>query len=114
MTAITIKTDGNKYGIRMNGHAGYNKSGPDIVCAACSMLAYTLLQSVLAAEAEGGILSLSHKNDPEKGVFSLDVVPDDSTVGKIDIIFRAIGDGFALLSIKYPKNVNIRFISGEK
>lgn len=114
MTSITIRKDGKRFGINMNGHAGFNPNGPDIVCAGCSTLAYTLLQSVLSAEAEGGVNELEYKEDPKKGSFLLNVTPKAWAYAKVQNAYKVVSDGFALLAQKYPKNVKLRCISGEK
>lgn len=43
MTKITIKRNGNVHEVKIEGHACFSKAGTDIVCAAVSTLAYTLL-----------------------------------------------------------------------
>lgn len=41
--------------LRVKGHAGYARKGEDIVCAACSILAYTLGQNARDLERSGSL-----------------------------------------------------------
>jgi hypothetical protein len=44
---VVIDRSGNTYkGFEVEGHAGYNQEGSDIVCAAVSILSYTVLNSL--------------------------------------------------------------------
>ena len=45
MTSISISKNGDKYKMVAQGHAEY-QPGNDIVCAACSTLAYTLASTL--------------------------------------------------------------------
>ena len=114
MTAVTFSEKGNKFSIYIDGHAGYNPAGPDIVCAACSTLAYTLLQSVLSLESKGSISSLTYGDDPEKGTFFLELIADGDVLCPLRTVFQVIINGYALLEHKYPKNVKLCVTSGEK
>lgn len=51
MTNITYRRFNNSYSITIDGHAGYAETGKDIVCAAISALAQTLMAHI-ETEAE--------------------------------------------------------------
>lgn len=46
MTSITFRNTPDKYRIAIGGHAGWDVAGKDIVCAAISVLIYTLLNAI--------------------------------------------------------------------
>ena len=54
---LTITFSAGKQGQRMtlSGHAGAAPRGKDLVCAAASMLAYTLAQTLLQLHREGNL-----------------------------------------------------------
>ena len=114
MTTISYAEKNNRFTVFMDGHAGYNPGGPDIVCAACSTLAYTLLQSVLAQADSKAIKTMSYGEDPTAGTFFLELTAQDYSLEKIRTIFQVILNGYALLEHKYPENVKLCATSGEK
>lgn len=114
MTHVSITEKGNKFAVYIEGHAGYNLAGPDIVCAACSTLAYTLLQSILSLDVAGGINELSYGENKETGSFYIELYADDKAIEQIRVIFQVIEAGYALLANEYPKNVKLYSTSGEK
>ena len=107
MTTAKFSESDNKFSAHIEGHAGYSHCGPDIVCSACSILAYTMLQSILSTGGEC-IKELSYGDDPDNGTFMLDIVaPSEGEAEKIRTIYKVIASGFALLADQYPQNVNL-------
>ena len=49
MILVTI----GRTGVDISGHAGYDKQGRDIVCAAVSILTYNLIRSLEALSSDG-------------------------------------------------------------
>lgn len=72
--------------LTVTGHALYAPKGGDIVCAAASILAYTLIKSGCAMEELGcGMRITGGKKDREA--------------------FRLIAGGYELLAEGYPENI---------
>lgn len=94
MIEVSVRLDG----ITVTGHAGYAPNGQDIVCAAVSTLAYTLIYSIeaLAADKIGylirdGDIEINYKNLSEKGKLLVD----------------SFFIGIANLIEQYPDNVRL-------
>lgn len=92
---ITITIDSRS--VEISGHAYYAEKGKDIVCAACSMLFYTLLHSF---DKIGCRYSFS---DGSTGCsvrfFSFDQRAID--------FFECVVNGFELLAEKQPEHVTL-------
>lgn len=107
MTKAKFYLCGDKLEADISGHAGFSTNGPDIVCAACSTLTYTLLQSCLSAGCE-----VKH-TEPSNGSFFISVSCNDDTAQKARTIFETIAQGFALLAVRYPYNVSYQIYAGD-
>lgn len=66
-------------GISINGHAGYDESGKDIVCAAVSVLSQTLIRSLegltedrISCEIFPGHIHMRYKDLSEQGKLLVD------------------------------------------
>lgn len=97
MTTATFDLEQLSADIR--GHSGYGT--PDIVCAGCSTLAFTLLQSCFAA---GGDIDWRTDN----GSFFMRISKTDDRE-RILAIFDTVIQGFKLLETEYPDNVKVCF-----
>ena len=104
MTTARLYKDGNDYVADISGHAGYSVDCPDIVCAACSTLTYTLLQSCFSASCDFDYWT-------DDGSFFICVRNGGDRVATI---FDTISQGFALLASKYPGNVALHTDAGER
>ena len=104
MTTARLYKDGNDYVADISGHAGYSVDRPDIVCAACSTLTYTLLQSCFSASCD-----FDYRTDD--GSFFICVRNGGDRVATI---FDTISQGFALLASKDPDNVALHTDAGER
>lgn len=107
MTTASFKHKGNMFEVLITGHAGYNTSGPDIVCAACSALACTLLQCILALEDEGAARELH--TDEKDGTLYVNITAQDWARERTEATIGVISSGFALLGDKYPENVRVGY-----
>ena len=91
------------------GHAGYAELGKDIVCAAATMLAYTLAQTAVTLNAEGKLM-----DDPVISMVSGDA--DISFTPKAEHrqegihVIRVIENGAHCLAANYPDNVQVHYI----
>lgn len=98
---IRIYRDG--YKLDIEGHAGYGAYGSDIVCAAASILFFTLLRELQRRDIE-----VTAKTDEVREItatvnpaFSFDT----------DIVYETICTGFMMLSEEYPEHVSFEDIS---
>ena len=104
MTTARLYKDGNDYVADISGHAGYSVDRPDIVCAACSTLTYTLLQSCFSASCD-----FDYRTDD--GSFFICVRNGGD---RVDTLFDTIRQGLARLASKYPDNVALHTDAGER
>lgn len=104
MTTARLYKDGSGYVADISGHAGYSVDCPDIVCAACSTLTYTLLQSCFSAGCDFNYIT-------DDGSFFICVRNGGDRVAAI---FDTISQGFALLAAKYPENVALHTDAGDR
>lgn len=81
--------------LRVRGHAGYDESGRDIVCAAVSALVYALV----GALEEGGWLESSVLQA------GLAVVEGKDGCGRE---FAMTGQGLRLLARQYPEYISVK------
>ncbi|MEG2207827.1 MAG: ribosomal-processing cysteine protease Prp [Clostridia bacterium] len=88
----------------MTGHSGYGPAGADIVCAAVSMLAATLIQAALEA---WGMLEAVETLNERDGDVCLDITTTDAGRGHMHSVFHAILCGYKLLEKKYPQCVAV-------
>lgn len=91
---ITVTVSGN--GVVMRGHAGYADSGPDLVCCAASVLAYTLV---------GALKNLA-------GGAQCRMEPGDACItfaktAKADLLVEAFLIGLLQLQAQYPDHVTV-------
>lgn len=111
MTVARFKQDGNKYDISIRGHALFNP-GRDPVCAACSILAYTLI-NVLNAEhgAEDGSAfdDFRFYTDKKDGVCTVKAKVKPERHGYIDTVISTVATGYALLMSEHPKHVKLKY-----
>ena len=102
MTKITYNI-GKKVTVQISGHANaQRKNGADLCCAAESMLAYTLIDTI-------GRLNLPKYNVCVSGGYvyiSFDMVGLRSFSAVAAV--KTVINGFNLLSSKYPQNVSVQ------
>ncbi len=107
MIEITIYTrDGRYIGIRSSGHAGYEDSGKDIVCAGVSVLLINLVNSIesftkadLSVENDDGYLciKLSEPIEDKSGLLL-----DSCILGLMDIA-EEYGEDFVNIKLQEVK-----------
>ena len=88
--------------VRVTGHAGYSR-GPDVVCAALSVLCYTLARSVAELEAAGKVRGCVCRL--EKGDAEIACEPVEAGDPAVRAVFETVGRGFRLLSEGYGAHV---------
>lgn len=100
MTTIRCENDRGKYTINIDGHSEYNP-GNDIVCASCSILTYTLLNSLAN-------IAMEEMDTKEyDGGFVIGVKGTCDSWTTVKTIIETIMLGFDLLQEKYPANVSV-------
>ena len=87
---ITVQLSGTALTVR--GHAGFSRYGSDIVCAAASMLAFTL-----AAAMEEAGLQRAPEIESACGSFRIAVRPREGERARVEAVFAAIGAGERVL-----------------
>ena len=103
MTTISYKHSGNDFSLVIKGHAGYNP-GNDIVCAACSALAYTAAENILRFK------DIKQSVNFDDGLCEITVTAEKATTRKrIKNIFDIFMRGYNLIARTYPDNVKIIF-----
>jgi len=105
-----IKVDFDKYGstyrIDMKGHALWGSIGNDIVCAASSILCYTLAENLQRLEKEGDICNLVC--DIREGDAHFEFEPggyDSDNSDTAETVVFALLTGFSLLESQFPNNI---------
>lgn len=103
MTVIDLSLQTDGITVKVKGHAGYDKSGKDIVCSAVSILSYTLVSAI----TENTDLFSDVIAEMQPGNVNISAVPCSYDAVKI---VRCICRGFELLAKKYPDNVKINIL----
>ena len=102
MIRVTQTDDGKTLALAVTGHAGKGPKGEDIVCAAATMLAYTLAQNVSKYR-------LGLKGRPKIQMKEGDIIvrcrPKDRHRNQLRLVYETIGEGYRLLSFNYPDAV---------
>lgn len=99
---INVVYDRTNHCLTMQGHAYSGEKGHDLVCAAASILAYTLAASVTNATKAPGTTSNIRLDSGDTEVLCN---ADPHIGGAITLIYDTVCVGFELLAQNYPKNV---------
>ena len=92
--------------ISIEGHNAYAEQGKNIVCAAVSVLAYTLINCMLDEEAQGNVKLI--RNIVRDGFVHLEIEYYDFSKERVKGILDACLTGFLMLEESYPKHVAFR------
>lgn len=93
--------------LHVKGHAGMAAVGSDTVCAAASILAYTLAQNIMIADSRG-LLKYKPKVKLNEGDAIITVrARDDETYAELLSIYLVIQTGYQLLAHNYPQYVAV-------
>lgn len=91
------------------GHAGAGEYGKDLVCAAATMLAYTLGQTVCQMQQDGQL-----ETDPiihiAEGDADISIHPKAECREVCDASVRVIRCGAECLAGSFPENVRVHYI----
>ena len=93
--------------LRVNGHAGQNTPGNDIICASASILAYTVAQNIKMAESRG-ILKYPPRVKIRSGDFTVTCrAKDDDSYAELLHTYLVVQTGYQLLAHNYPQYVAV-------
>ena len=110
MIEIKFYTD-TRGGIHMTlrGHAGAAPKGEDLVCAACTTLAYTAGQAAQDLKAQGK-LTKPPKIKICKGAATIVATPKEGAVTEVLTMFRTVQCGAQVLAHNYPRYVRLQML----
>lgn len=103
MTKIVFNREMHR--IELSGHAGSAEAGKDLVCAAESILTYTLL----GAASEKEYHATAYVN-PKEGKTCLQCYPTEEERDRCKETLRTIAVGFEFLAEQYPEFVRFEVI----
>ena len=107
MINVSFSRDAETISLRVNGHAGQAAMGQDIVCASASILAYTVAQTLVYIDAQGG-LKTRPRIKLKNGNAEIICKPTDEYAGEVLQTFFVAEVGYTLLSHSYPQYVDIK------
>ena len=100
MIKVNVKYNNNKVcELVIKGHAGYDVYGKDIVCAAVSSIAITVINDIIALDNDSIVY------EENSGLLKIRVIRDTEVNSKLlDNLVRMLTE----LKSQYPKNIEIR------
>lgn len=106
MTTVYVQRDEDGVrGLKVSGHAGYAKSGSDIVCAAASVLITTCAN---ALESVAGLSPVVHqKESPAMIEVGLPSGLSSEEEHDARIILKTVLQGFSDIAAQYPRYLQI-------
>ena len=105
--ASFTRTEDKTLLFKVDGHAGQDDNGHDIVCSAASILAYTLAQTMRYIEEQKGF-ELKPVIQLSEGQATILVRPKEEYEGETLQSFFTIEVGFSLLAQNYPQYVELK------
>ena len=85
------------------GHAGFDEAGKDIVCAAVSILFYTLAESVRSTAHDGARAKITES----PGNASVEMWADWREAGEAWQAYTVVLRGIDLLAMAYPERISV-------
>ena len=95
----------DRFIVSVEGHSGAAPEGYDIVCAAASALALTLVEAAKRFDEEGGVTHLF--TSVSKGSVQLDITVKEDCFERAEAVIDSITAGFLLLEEHYPEYVSV-------
>ena len=105
---IKVTVDMSKHEVTISGHAQYDEKGKDIVCAAVSILFYTLVETLEAGQKM--LRKNSLKKIIKEGESLVSCVPLKAYEPNVALVFFTIMNGIQLLADDYPENVTFTVV----
>ena len=112
MLKVIFEQKDNKLTLKLKGHAGQANIGQDIVCASCSILAYTVAQFVKEAETSGYLKSPAEIK-MESGDSVISCEPVDDMLIDMQNVYLFAEKGYHLLAHNYPQFVELKQFGAE-
>ncbi len=100
---IKVIYDRERSLVTIDGHAGWDKDGRDIVCAAVSAITYTIANAIDNMKDAGHISARQMKLN--KGDAVIRWVPKKAYSAVITLVVDAICAGYDLVAQQYPSHV---------
>ena len=109
MTRIQFRQNGKHFMAVFTGHSDAKReNGNDLVCAAVSTLAQSLMQGLSDAIERGHIAKvIKMLVDERDGALSVDVLSTEAGFPYVMGAFTTVATGCAMLADKYPGNVSL-------
>jgi len=95
----------DRFIVSVDGHAGYAPAGEDIICAAASALALTLIEASHRFDEDGALSHFSYSID--KGSVQLDMTVKDWAMERVEAVVDAVTGGFLMLEEHYPEYITV-------
>lgn len=107
MLKVTFEKEEREITLKIKGHAGQADIGHDIVCASCSILAYTVAQLIKNAD------SIDDLQEPpviklDSGDAVISCIPTNEAYCTILGIFMFAEVGYKLLAHNFPQFVELK------
>lgn len=109
MINATFTESGKKLSLRVEGHAGYEEHGKDIVCASASILANILAVTILEFDEGYKVDSIVDLTSGDTTIVC--ECKDDVTYQTIASAFHYTKLGYALLEHNYPQYVRLNTLT---
>ena len=98
----------NFHRLTVTGHAGAAEPGDDLVCAAASMLAYTLAANVANMADAWQVREPIIRNN--EGDTEISCNPRHNLKASVTLVFDSVCVGFELLAHDYPEYVSYKIM----
>ena len=103
---FTTDKDSGTIALRLTGHAGSADAGQDVICASCSILAYTVAQTAKFMYDEGNLRKKPNIKLNE-GDALIRVKPKDTAYVEALHTFFVAQVGYSLLAHNFPQYVEL-------
>ena len=111
MTKVTYRPD--EYEMRFEGHAGFSVFGRDIVCAAVSILMWTLTERALENEAYNAAYRVTDADRQDRPTgYAITCDPTPEAAAMCQEMFDTIAVGLTMLAKRYEDYVKFEIING--
>ncbi len=105
MTKVSVEEFYDSRIVSIEGHAGFGACGGDIVCAAISALAYTLINSLKWAQSDDWLFMRTES--VSDGSVYLEFEPYDFAKDRVQAIIDTCMTGFTLIEEEYPDYIEV-------
>ena len=92
--------------LKVEGHAGQDNTGHDVICSAASILAYTIAQYLQSIHEQGGLQKKPRIN-LKNGEALIVAKPTQEYEGEVLNAFFVAEVGYSLLAQNYPQDVEL-------